>query len=148
MLKNIDPLLTPELLHALRSMGHGDTIAIVDANFPAAATASSGPNANAVLVRLPGASATQAANAILSVLPLDDFVPQAAWCMAVVDDPDSNLPIMDEFQGLIKQHEDERFVLGKLERFAFYQEARGGEGGVRLTVTVTPSPLNVFRSLP
>ena len=35
MLKNMDPLLTADLLHALRAMGHGDEIAIVDANFPA-----------------------------------------------------------------------------------------------------------------
>lgn len=32
MLKGIDPLLTPELLQALRAMGHGNTIAIVDSN--------------------------------------------------------------------------------------------------------------------
>ena len=35
MLKGLSPLLTPDLLHALASMGHGDEIAIVDANFPA-----------------------------------------------------------------------------------------------------------------
>ena len=29
MLKNIDPLLAPELLYVLRSMGHGDEIVIV-----------------------------------------------------------------------------------------------------------------------
>jgi len=39
MLRGISSLLTPELLHALASMGHGGSIAIVDANFPAAATA-------------------------------------------------------------------------------------------------------------
>ena len=32
MLRGLDPLLTPDLLHALASMGHGDTIAVVDAN--------------------------------------------------------------------------------------------------------------------
>ena len=39
MLKGIDPLLGPELLATLRAMGHADEIAIVDANFPAAANA-------------------------------------------------------------------------------------------------------------
>ena len=52
MLKGIDPLLGADLLHVLRSMGHGDELAIVDANFPAA---SSGPR----LVRLDGVSATR-----------------------------------------------------------------------------------------
>ena len=31
MLKGIPPLVTPDLLHALASMGHGDEVAIVDA---------------------------------------------------------------------------------------------------------------------
>ena len=39
MLRGIDPLLGPELLHALRAMGHGDEIAVVDANYPATASA-------------------------------------------------------------------------------------------------------------
>ena len=39
MLWGIDPLLDADLLYALRRMGHGDEIAIVDANFPAASTA-------------------------------------------------------------------------------------------------------------
>ncbi|MEO6017633.1 MAG: RbsD/FucU domain-containing protein, partial [Polaromonas sp.] len=42
MLKNIPPLLTPDALHALASMGHGDDVAIVDANFPAARLAQLG----------------------------------------------------------------------------------------------------------
>lgn len=116
MLKGIDPLLTPELLQALRAMGHGDTIAIVDANFPAIST---GPQ----VVRLAGASATDAANAILSVLPLDDFVPEAAWCMEVVGDATADLPIMKEFRDAIRRHEGEAFALSKLERFEFYARA-------------------------
>lgn len=40
MLKGIDPLISPELLLVLARMGHGDTIAIVDANFPAASVGS------------------------------------------------------------------------------------------------------------
>jgi L-fucose mutarotase len=36
MLKTLSVLHTPELLHVLASMGHGDEIALVDCNFPAA----------------------------------------------------------------------------------------------------------------
>ena len=39
MLKGIDPLLGPELLMALASMGHGDELAVVDRNFPAVSVA-------------------------------------------------------------------------------------------------------------
>lgn len=116
MLKGIDPLLTPELLQALRAMGHGDTIAIVDANFPASST---GPP----VLRLAGASATDAAHAILSVLPLDDFVPESAWCMEVVGDAAADLPVMAEFREAIRKHEGEAFALSRLERFKFYEES-------------------------
>ena len=34
MLIGLDPLLGPDLLQVLRAMGHGDDIALVDANFP------------------------------------------------------------------------------------------------------------------
>ena len=39
MLKNLDPLLSPDLLFVLAAMGHGDELAIVDANFPALSNA-------------------------------------------------------------------------------------------------------------
>ncbi len=35
MLIGVHPLLTPDLLHALAEMRHGDTIALVDPNYPA-----------------------------------------------------------------------------------------------------------------
>ncbi len=34
MLKGIVPLLIAEVLYALRAMGHGDDLIIVDTNFP------------------------------------------------------------------------------------------------------------------
>ena len=37
MLKHIPKLLTGELLKILNDMGHGDTLVLADANFPAAA---------------------------------------------------------------------------------------------------------------
>ena len=113
MLKGLDPLLSPELLSALRAMGHGDEIAIVDGNFPAT---SSGPP----VLRLDGVPADAAVHAVLSVMPLDDFVPDAAWCMAVVDDPEAEQPIFDAFREALARHETTEFTLNKLERFAFY----------------------------
>ena len=113
MLKGLDPLLTPELLSALRAMGHGDEIAIVDGNYPAT---SAGPP----VIRLDGAPADAALNAVLSVMQLDDFVPEAAWCMAVVGDPEAEPPILDSFRAALARHENAGFALNKVERFAFY----------------------------
>ncbi|KKC41056.1 ribose ABC transporter [Devosia epidermidihirudinis] len=118
MLKNIPPILGPDLLGILRAMGHGDEIAIVDANYPAD---SAGP----VLVRLDGITATDVLDAILTVMPLDDFVDEAAICMQVVGDPNKREPVMDLFEGIVKRHEPE-MGLSSLERFAFYERVSNG----------------------
>ena len=117
MLKSIAPLLSPDLLRALRAMGHGDDLAIVDANYPAEAS-------GRPLIRLDGHSASAVLDAVLSVLPLDTFVPHAAWVMQVVGSPEAEEPIFAEFLDLIHRHEGSGFDLAKLERFAFYDQAR------------------------
>ena len=76
MLKNISPLLTPQLLFGLAKLGHGDDVVLVDANFPADRIAEQG---HALLVQLPGLSTTQVLQAVLSVLPLDTFDTPCAW---------------------------------------------------------------------
>jgi L-fucose mutarotase len=116
MLKAIDPLLNPDLLHTLRAMGHGDEIAIVDANFPAEST---GPD----VIRLDAVDAPRALDAILSVLPLDTFVPEACWRMEVVGDAAAEQPIFAEFRAVIAKREGANFELASLERFAFYERA-------------------------
>lgn len=119
MLKNLPSLLTPDALHALASMGHGDDVAIVDANFPAAQVAR---RSGARLVQLAGASAPEALHAILQVLPLDDFVPVAAWTMQVVGDPAAVPEAVAEFHSLLQEAGEKAPV--PLERFAFYERAR------------------------
>ena len=116
MLKGIDPILGPDLLAILRAMGHGDDIAIVDANFPATSSAKR-------LVRMDGVDAPRLVRAVLSVLPLDTFVPNAAFRMAVVDRPDDIPPITKEFAALLAAagYQGE---IEPVERFAFYEKAR------------------------
>jgi L-fucose mutarotase len=116
MLKAIDPLLNPDLLYTLRAMGHGDEIAIVDANFPADST---GPD----VIRLDAVEAPRALDAILSVMPLDTFVPEACWRMEVVGDAAAEHPIFAEFRAVIAEREGANFKLASLERFAFYERA-------------------------
>jgi L-fucose mutarotase len=118
MLKGLDPVLSPELLAALRCMGHGDEIALVDANFPACSQ-------GVPVIRLDGTSVTRTLDAVLSVMPLDDFVPEAAWHMQVVGQPDQELPIFTEFRRIIARHGGAGIRLASLERFAFYQRTRG-----------------------
>lgn len=117
MLKTIDPLLGPDLLHALAAMGHGDEIAIVDANFPAAACARR-------LLRVEGAGAPQLLAAMLGLLPLDDFVEAPMVTMAVVDTPEEVPAIVREFHRLAKHAEGRALPLAALPRDAFYARAR------------------------
>lgn len=116
MLRGIHPLLSPDLLHALRTMGHGDEIVIADANFPASTL---GPK----VIRADGIGGEPLLDAILSHMPLDDFVPVAAFRMAVVDDPDRLPEICQSYQQIIHRLSG-RFELGVIERFAFYERAR------------------------
>lgn len=70
MLLGVPPLLSPDLLHALASMGHGDEIALVDANFPAASHARR-------LIEMPGVTSSALLDAVLAVMALDTFVSPA-----------------------------------------------------------------------
>ena len=117
MLKGIPPILGPDLLYVLRAMGHGDEIAIVDANFPGD---SSGPQ----LIRLDGLSATDVLDAVLTLMPLDTFVDDQAFGMEVVGDPKKREQTHKEFDKLIKKHEP-GMKLSMLERFAFYERVHG-----------------------
>ncbi|EWY39465.1 fucose binding protein [Skermanella stibiiresistens SB22] len=115
MLKKLDPLLNGALLQILADMGHGDELVIVDANYPAAANAKR-------LVRLDGITATAALDAVLSLLPLDDFVEEPA---AVMTPGDERPPVLDEFQAMVDAAEGRPIRTAQMERFAFYERARG-----------------------
>lgn len=116
MLKGLDPLLGPDLLRILRAMGHGDEIVVADANFPASTIARR-------LVRADGIDAPRIVSAIVSVLPLDDFVPAAAFRMAVVDKPAEVPPVTAEFAKALKSGGYEG-PIDAVERFAFYERAK------------------------
>ncbi|HKF74387.1 MAG TPA: RbsD/FucU domain-containing protein [Stellaceae bacterium] len=118
MLKGIDPLLGPDLLHALAAMGHGDEIAIVDANFPAASTARR-------LLRIDGVGAPAVLAAVLSLLPLDTFTETPAAVMAVVGDPRAVPPPVREFQAILDGVAGKPVRLATLERSHFYERTRG-----------------------
>ncbi len=114
MLKGVDPLLNADLLYILRAMGHGDDLVLADTNFPSTTMGRR-------LVRMDGVPGPRLLEAILSVLPLDDFVPDPALRIEVVGDPDAEPPVCAEYAAVLQRHGAR---LGKLERFAFYDRAR------------------------
>lgn len=117
MLRNLNPLLSPEILYTLASMGHGDEIVIADANFP-------GDSTTERLMRLDGISATEVLRAVLSVMPLDSFVDDPALTMQVVGAPEDIPPVVQEFQGIINDTADNPAQIQTLERFDFYDRSQ------------------------
>ena len=117
MLKGIDPLLSPDLLKLLCEMGHGDEIVLADANFTAQSLAR-----GKTVLRLPGIGMRRACAAVLSVLPLDDFVARPVAYMRVDDTPASYRSQLQ--REVIADMSASGSARGEqceaLERFAFY----------------------------
>ena len=116
MLKGIDPVLSPELLATLRGMGHGDEIAVVDGNYPAVEHARR-------LIRLDGMHFIPVLNAILSVLPVDDFVEEAMFRSAVGDNADELHEIHHGIIKVVADHEPDK-SLTPLVGNAFYERVK------------------------
>lgn len=121
MLKGIDPLLSPELLKILCEMGHGDEVAVVDANFTAESLGHGKP-----VVRLPGSDLYRACEAVLSVFPLDAAVMQPVGYMKVSDTPEGytstlqlSVIVLLEQGGLAEPGQCEA-----IERFSFYERVK------------------------
>lgn len=117
MLKGIHPLLTPDLLYALASMGHGDELAIVDANFPAVAIGRR-------VLQIPGADAPAVLAAVLTVFPLDTAAETSAFTMAVAGNPHAVPAPAADFAAVMTANEIADAEIDTLERDAFYQRAR------------------------
>ena len=121
MLININPVLSPELLFHLRSMGHGEKLILADANFPA-------NSMNDKVIRLDGVNISNAAEAILSVFPLDSFVVSQggspALRMEVDDKPEELTETHREFIDLVKKNSGSNWKVGSISRKNFYEEAK------------------------
>lgn len=97
MLIGLPSILGPDLLHTLRSMGHGDEIALVDGNYPAQDHARR-------LVRADGHGLIALLDAILTVLPLDTATAHAIFRAAQNNIPDQRAPIHDEIEQTCARH--------------------------------------------
>jgi L-fucose mutarotase len=117
MLKTLSVLHTPELLHVLASMGHGDEIALVDSNYPAVSNAKR-------LVRLDGSCLPAALEACLQLLPLDTFVEKPAFRMMQVHAPEEIPGVQQECQKIIDKCERRHVQLEGISREEFYERAK------------------------
>ncbi|CCV06507.1 putative ABC-type ribose transport system,auxiliary component [Mesorhizobium metallidurans STM 2683] len=121
MLKGINPLLNADVLQALRAMGHGDDLIIVDTNFPSDSTARQTVLGKLLRIDAPAADVVKA---VLSLYPLDTFVDDAAARMEIVGKPDEIPPVQKEVQREIDAAEGKAWPMISVERYAFYERAK------------------------
>jgi L-fucose mutarotase len=122
MLKGIDPRLDADVLYALRAMGHGDALIVADTNFPSYSVASE--TVLGELLRMDNLTAAQAIDAILSVMPLDTFVDNAACRMEIVGAPTEVPPVQAEVQAVVDAAQATPRPMASIERFDFYDQAK------------------------
>jgi L-fucose mutarotase len=127
MLKGLDPILSPALLSTLRSMGHGDEIALVDGNYP-------GEEHARRLVRADGLTVAQVLDAILSVLPIDHAVDHAIFRAVVPDRPDIPDAVHQGMIDICRRWEPDRPVVA-LAPELFYARVRSSH-----TIVQTSEP--------
>ena len=134
MLKGVDPLLSGDLLKILDDMGHGDQLLLVDRNYPAAASGKP-------VIRLGEASILRAAQAILSVYPLDSFLAHPLERMEVDDDPEKTTSTQDALLQLARTSEGRELEYGVIPRLSFYDRAKAAYAVVH---TLDTQPYGCF----
>ena len=116
MLIAIPPLLGPDLLASLRAMGHGDEIALVDANYPAQDHARR-------LVRADGVGLLPLLDAVLTVLPLDHVTEYAIFRTAQNNTPPEMVKVHHELDALCARKRPDRPVQA-IAGADFYQRVK------------------------
>src|SRR5699024_7950350 len=120
MLKGIPKILSTELLMVLVEMGHSDRLVNSDGNFPAEFMGK-----DAIVIRCDGHGVPELLDAILQVFPLDTYVEHPVNLMEVMPGDDVETPIWDTYKEIIRKYDDRGdAVVGQIERFAFYEEAK------------------------
>ena len=121
MLKGIPKILSPELLMVLAEMGHSDRLVIADGNFPAESM-----GRDAIVIRADGHGVPELLDAILQVFPLDTYVEHPVNLMQVMPGDKVETPIWKSYEEIVEKADDRGAgAIGQIERFAFYEEAKG-----------------------
>jgi len=117
MLIGISPLLSPELLATLCRMGHGDEIVLADAHFP-------GESVNDMVVRADGLRIPNLLDAILPLFALDAYVDSPVYMMDAGPGDTLDPLVEASYRTMIDKHWPETPAIIRVERFAFYEQAR------------------------
>ncbi|HIX13677.1 MAG TPA: L-fucose mutarotase [Candidatus Anaerofilum faecale] len=119
MLKGVPAILSPQLLKVLCEMGHGDEIVIADGNFPAESMGK-----DAVVIRADGHGVPEILDAVLKMIPLDQYTENPAALMEVVPEDDCVPVIWEQYRALLEENGEDPARIEMMERFAFYERAK------------------------
>ncbi len=117
MLKGISPLISPELLATLSSMGHGDEIILADAHFP-------GHTFNEHVIRADGLLVPDLLDAILPLFELDSYVDSPLVMMAAVEGDTLDPAVEEAYRKPVDKHAPGTAPIERIDRFDFYDRAR------------------------
>ena len=117
MLKGISPLISPELLYILATMGHGDEIVLSDAHFPA-------DSFNSVVVRADGLKVDQLLEGILPLFEIDSYVDDPLVMMQPGNGDELDPTVEERFMVPIKKYAPDAPAIVRMERFSFYDRAK------------------------
>ncbi|PKL27765.1 MAG: fucose isomerase [Spirochaetae bacterium HGW-Spirochaetae-2] len=116
VLKHLNPLLSPELMTVLMSMGHGDEIVFSDRNFPASSNAKR-------LINCQGTTIEPLLHAVLYHLPIDYLVEHPVHMMRIPSDSDYTGNILGDYQRMLDAYNGKPTSIGLLDRQDFYDRA-------------------------
>ncbi|RKX79034.1 MAG: L-fucose mutarotase [Spirochaetes bacterium] len=117
MLRNIDPVVSPELLDALFRMGHGDEIVLADAFFP-------GDSMGKRVIRADGIGIARLLEGIMPLITLDGFVENPLFMMSPVSGDELDMNVENAYRAAIDKTWPDAPSVMRVERFAFYDQAR------------------------
>lgn len=131
MLRGIPPLLTPDLLAAMWRMGHGDTIVLCDAHFPAATLARGREH------RLDAVGMVPLTAAVLELLALDTYASPPAALMAPEPGDSIDEAFRKQLMDTISPWSPTGSDVRLLDRQDFYREAAEAQVVVATGETAT-----------
>lgn len=114
MLIGMPKNLSPDILHLLNLMGHGDKVAIVDRNFPASS------HTNRLCYSY-GAGIAPVLQSVLEVIPLDYAVEKPVQLMCVPAHIDYIPTVWEEYSRILQQAGYTADRIEYLERPCFYE---------------------------
>ena len=117
MLKGISPLISPELLEVMATMGHGDELILADAHFP-------GETFNDNVLRADGLRIPDLLAAILPLYELDSYVDHPLAMMAAVEGDTLDPTVEESYLKSIHLSNPNVAPIERIDRFAFYDRAK------------------------